>query len=68
MPDTLSGRESIKAWMKAEGVTQVGLAVLYDIPTSRLSNILSGKETGKTANLILMKIIQDNSIKPKNYQ
>lgn len=66
MPTTLTGRELIKQYIDKNDISLQSLGAMYGISKVYVSDILSGKRTGKKANEIVLKIIEDFKLGIKN--
>ena len=63
MPETVSGREKILAYLKENHILITDVATLYGIPQPDLSDMLSGKDLSTRAVRTLTRIIGDYKIR-----
>lgn len=57
MPQTEKARQKIIDYLQERGWSKATLASLIDVPESKLSQYLSGEDTGPKANETLMQIM-----------
>lgn len=62
MPETLSGREAIKKYLDDKQITIVSLAAMYGVGKMYMHEVLSGKKKSKSANELVLKVIEDFKI------
>lgn len=66
MPTTLSGRRSIKDYLAEHHISITSLATTYGVGKMYLTQVLNGTKQSPAANELVLKIINDYKIKPKN--
>lgn len=59
MPETLNGRQKIKAYLDANEISIASLATMYGVPKQDLSDYLAGRKKNPKANQVILKIISD---------
>lgn len=59
MPDTAKGRERIKEYLKANGISISKLATMYDLPRQDMADYLAGRKKNPKANQTILRIISD---------
>ena len=57
------GRKKVMDYLKENNVTITSLASTWNIPVSKMSQYLSGKDTSPKANEIILKIIEAYGIR-----
>ena len=59
MPETINGREKIKAYLSANDISIASLATMYGMSKQDLSDYLAGRKRNPQANRVILKIISD---------
>lgn len=59
MPETLNGRQKIKAYLDANDISIASLATMYGMSKQDLSDYLAGRKKNPQANRVILKIISD---------
>lgn len=59
MPETINGREKIKAYLSANDISIASLATMYGMSKQDLSDYLAGRKKNPQANRVILKIISD---------
>ncbi|MGN9066637.1 XRE family transcriptional regulator [Ligilactobacillus agilis] len=62
MPETINGREKIKAYLDANDISIASLATMYGVAKQDLADYLSGRKKNPRGNQIILKIISDFKI------
>ena len=57
MPETLNGRQKIKAYLSANDISIASLATMYGMSKQDLSDYLAGRKKNPKANQVILKII-----------
>ncbi|WP_195515516.1 XRE family transcriptional regulator [Enterococcus dispar] len=63
MPETINGRESIKQYLEKRNITVTSLAAMYGVGKMYMHEVLAGKKKSKSANELVLKIIDDFKIR-----
>ena len=63
MPETISGREAIRTYIKEKNISITSLATMYGMSRAYLHEVLDGKKKSKAANELVLKIIEDFQIR-----
>ena len=59
MPETLNGRQKIKAYLDANDISIASLATMYGMSKHDLSDYLAGRKKNPKANQVILKSISD---------
>jgi hypothetical protein len=65
MPTTLSGRELINQYLKDNHITITSIAAMYGKGKMYVTQVLSGEKQNPAANALILRIIEDFKIRPK---
>jgi lambda repressor-like predicted transcriptional regulator len=63
MPETMSGREKIAAYIETNDISITDLAVMYGMNKQDLADYLAGRKNNPKGNKIILKIISDFKIR-----
>lgn len=59
MPETMNGREKIKEYLKANGISITSLATMYGMHKQDMADYLAGRKKNPKANQTILRIISD---------
>ncbi|EPH99652.1 hypothetical protein D920_01209 [Enterococcus faecalis 13-SD-W-01] len=68
MSNIENGREAIKEFMEANGISERDLATAYGKSRSWVQRVLNGKDKGPAVNAFILEVIRDHKIRKETSQ